>query len=270
MALEERVLQLTSAALRGLNEDDGAAASQAQAAELASLQVGSGAPGCGGVAFFSSQHKARYQCQDAFTLYRLLSISWHAPFMTAPPSLTQRRLALTESARAELASDLDALREENAALKDQLRAMFAAEAAREEEAGAAEAAGAAAAPVGQDRQGVPAVRTLPATEPEELKPAVSPLAAVASPRTPGSVFASAEGKADALPHLPEAIRALLPASLVVLDEDSGPALVESEAVASSVEGIFRLLRALRGQQAEQACRIREQQVSVSLRCRLGT
>ena len=217
----------------------------------------------------SSQHKARYQCQNVFTLYRLLSFSWYATSPTASPSHTQRRLALTESARAELASDLDALREENAALKDQLRSMFAAEAAREEEAGAAEAAGAAAAPVGQDRPGVPAVRTLPAPEPEEPGPVISPLAAVASPRTPGSAFLSAEGKADALPHLPEAIRALLPASLVVLDEDSGPALVESEAVASSVEGIFRLLRALRGQQAEQACRIREQQVSVPFRCRVA-
>lgn len=141
----------------------------------------------------------------------------------------QRRLALAEAERTELSSNLDALKEENSALKDQLRAFFEADAQKDIE------------------KQVPQPVVPDSFQQEEGKMPASP-AVMLSPRS------------HIESQLPEAIRVLLPTSLLTVNEETGPALVESESVSTALEGIFHLLRTLRGQQAEQTCRIREQQV----------
>ncbi|KAL6782271.1 hypothetical protein ACKKBG_A06180 [Auxenochlorella protothecoides x Auxenochlorella symbiontica] len=187
----------------------------------------------------------------------------------------QTQLMSSERQRHDLEEDLRSIREENAALKDQLRAAFAAKdegVAEKQAVGVASrsAAGAGAAHE-TDHAGILSAPDPPVPETGEAETARTtrdPLA----PRAPAPAPTHGPGPPPGLPRpepelrqgsaaLPAALELLLPRYTLVQAEEGG--LMESEAVLETVQSIQGLLTSLGARQGEllAALRRKEEQLA---------
>lgn len=178
----------------------------------------------------------------------------------------------SERQRHDLEEDLRSIREENAALKDQLRAAFAAKdegVAEKQAVGVASrsAAGAGAAHE-TDHAGILSAPDPPVPETGEAETARTtrdPLA----PRAPAPAPTHGPGPPPGLPRpepelrqgsaaLPAALELLLPRYTLVQAEEGG--LMESEAVLETVQSIQGLLTSLGARQGELLAALRRKEV----------
>ncbi|RMZ55528.1 hypothetical protein APUTEX25_000111, partial [Auxenochlorella protothecoides] len=184
----------------------------------------------------------------------------------------QTQLMSSERQRHDLEEDLRSLREENAALKDQLRAAFAAKdegVAEKQAVGVASrsAAGAGAAHE-TDHAGILSAPDPPVPETGEAETARTtwdPLA----PRAPAPAPTHGPGPPPGLPRpepelrqgsaaLPAALELLLPRYTLVQAEEGG--LMESEAVLETVQSIQGLLTSLGARQGELLAALRRKEI----------